>query len=232
MSTTADPQTDVSVIAENLLDQATSELALRDRDHPQGVRDAAGDFAAAIGDTIAAGRQLQADLRELRAKADLMPEHGALRLRAEAIEAAKATAADADNRAKRALESLEEALTDAALPRFDPARETLARQELGLALGNATPANMAGVLNSVILHGSREAAAAIFTGFGKTLIGSRGLDPRQLDEALKSARKMAAETAADRGETTRELIASKALAGLGKLGAVRAAAGSSTRKIR
>jgi hypothetical protein len=127
------PEPDLAANAEQLLATTTSELGLRGRDMPDSVREATDDYATAIGDAIEAGRQLERDLAELHGKADLIPGEGLLRLRHEALNEARNRTHEADRRAEQALATLEERLTDAAMPKVDERREALARDELQLA---------------------------------------------------------------------------------------------------
>jgi hypothetical protein len=226
--TTAPTVETLADLAEQVLNDASRELALGSADMTQGVRDAAGDYRSAVSDVLAAGRQAAADLRELGQKRDLLPAQGAERLRNEAIAEASERSADADRRAARAYAKLEAELQAAALPKLNPAREQLARDELREALGDAQGARAITQALDVVRGGSYEAAAALFTTYGSTLLKARGVANPEAD--LAPVRKVAAAEATSRGKTPGELIAGAAYGRLGKLGAARGAAGSYTLK--
>ena len=169
-----------------------------------------------------ARRQLDADVTELHTKRDLLPPEGWQRLRREAVAEARERATAGDRAAERALDALKAALTAAALPQVDVQREQLARDELRLALEGGAPV---GRVADIAGRGSREAVAVLFSGYGRTLLEARGLTGRDLEDALATARTVAANAAIDRATTPREILAGAALRALGKLGAAKGAAG-------
>ena len=194
---------------------------------PQAALDAVGDFKSAISDQIAAGTQLEADARDLRSKRDLLPREGFQRLRRDAVTEAQRTALDADVRAAQALDRLRGALADAAVPRLDPAREALARDELRTALDGAHGDRAAERALAVASSGSPEAAAALLgSSFGETLLKARGLEGRDLREAMQGARTAAAAAAVKRGTTPREVLVGKLSEQVDGLAAARGAAGT------
>jgi hypothetical protein len=217
--------TDFGALAEQVLNEATRELGLQTDALPQSVRDAAGDYRVAISDVVAAARQLEADTQELNAKRDLIPGPGWQRLRQEAVSEAQSRGVEADRRAAAALRRLEDSVAEAALPRIKDGRESLARDEFALALGNAAGNAAAERALRIAEHGSREAAAVLFSEFGQTVLTARGVDGRDLAETLRAARSIAAASATSRGSTRRELVAGAALTKIPKLAAARGAAG-------
>lgn len=215
---------EMDLLAENLLTSSMRELAIKTSDMPQAVRDAASDFEAAIGDVLGAGRQAARDLAELRSKKDLIPGPGFERLRQEAIAEAQARSSEADRRAERAIGTLKQELISAALPRLEPSREALARQELALALGEAQGDQAVSRAITLAQNGSAEAIAALTgTSFGRTLLSARGVS--RVDEELARVRLVAAGSAVKRAHSQREVMAGAALERLGTLGAVKGAAG-------
>lgn len=154
-----------------------------DGDLPQDVLDAAQDLLDACQDQIAAGRQLRRDLDDLNRRRDLIPRDGYQRLVADAKRDARSKVDDADTAAKRALTRLEESLFEAALPKFQPEREQLARDECALALSNGDPQAAALGLAD---HGNDEALAALLSPWGRTLLEARGV--RNVDRMLADVR--------------------------------------------
>jgi histone H3/H4 len=218
---------DAGTVALDVLGAATRELALEHSEMPQAVRDSARDFRDAVTDTLATAGQLDADTAELRSKRDLLPAQGFQRLQREAVAEAHERYADADQRAQRALDEIRAALTDAAIPTLDPARETLAREELTMLAGTAEGPKLAERLVMLAFSGNREIVAVLLrTSFGRALLETRGVTGRDYDETVDGLRSVAAATAVQHGTTARELTAGAALERLAKLGAARGAAGS------
>jgi hypothetical protein len=217
-------------LAENVISDVTRELALTSDALPQQVRDAHDDYTTAIGDIISTGRQLKTDLDELEAKRDLIPQNGADRLRLEAKNDAGRKYQEADRRAEQSLDRLRDSLLDAALPKLDPKREQLARDELQVALGNAQGPGAAGAAATLATHGSREAVAALFSPFGRTLLASRGVKGPELNRLFDDLRRIAATAAIEHATTPGEILAGRALRKVNALGAARGAAGSYVRR--
>jgi len=175
----------------------------------------------AVRDAIGAGRQLEADRADLLRRRDLLPTDGYTRLWNEAHRDAKLKLDEAQGAANRAYSRLETALQDATLPKFDPSREQLARDECALALSNGNPE--AGALEFAS-RGNDEAVAALLSPWGKTLLRSRGV--QNPEPVLRDVRKIAVGRALDRGETP----AAKALKEhFPALGAAKGSAGSQVR---
>src|SRR6201987_3654549 len=73
----------------NLADVASTIIADRkdaylDADLPSEVHESFADFVVGVAGQLGAASQLEADLKALNAKADLVPAHGLARLRNEA----------------------------------------------------------------------------------------------------------------------------------------------------
>jgi hypothetical protein len=197
-----------------------------------GVADALGDLSLAIGDVLVAGDQAAADLAELQAKADLLPAHGFNRLKGEVVAEAEKLSAEALGRAEAAEARLRGALMNDALPTLDPAREALAREELKMAFDGADGKTILSRVSAIAQGGSREAVAVLLrTGYGQTLLASRGAAGREFTEAMSHARTVAAAMAAEKGENERQRAAGRALGQLGKLGGARTAARMHVRHI-
>lgn len=193
---------------------------------PEGVHDAVSDFRAAIDDQLGAADQLAQDTAELQGRRDLLPNAGYQRLRRDAHAEAQQTVLGADRRASDALDRLRLALTDASQPEVKPGRESLARQELALAIGDASGQEAASRALQVAEHGSREAAAVLGSSFGGTLLQSRGLTGQSFTDTISGVRAVVAKVAAKSGGTPRELLAGKLLGAVDGLGAARGASGA------
>jgi len=192
--------------------------------YSQAVRDALTDYNVAIGDALAVGDQASSDLAELAAKKDLIPAHGFERLHGEVVADAAKLSDAALRRAETAEARLMEALTVDALPKLDPNRESLAREELRAAFDGADGKTVFSRLTNIAQNGSREVVAVLFTGYGQTLLASKGANAREIAEALSTARVIAARMAPELGETDRQKMAGAALLKVGKLGGARTAA--------
>ena len=95
-----------------------------------------------------------------------------------------------------------------------------AREELALLIGDGN--DIMTKLGALARSGSRDAVAVLLrTSFGKALLESRGVKGSAHDELIGHARYLAVATAVKRGATVREVLAGKALQGIGKLGAAR-----------
>lgn len=223
---TAATDADLRDLAANVLDETSRELALDSSDQSQQVRDLGRDYRQAVGEILEAGDQLGRDLAELGKKRDLLPAEGYKRLRTEAMTEAEQRHRQADKRAGKLLEQLREQLISDALPKLDPKREALARDELALLIGDAQGNGVAQRLVDLAHTGSREAlAVAVGTTFGRSLLETRGLKGRAYVDAIKSVRLVAAANATTKSTSPREIIASATLRSLGGLGAARGAAG-------
>jgi hypothetical protein len=213
-------------LARQVISETATELQLNSDHLSRPVRDRLGGYENAIDDQIKTGQQLEADYAELNAKKDLVPVEAWDRLREQAIAEAQQRSDAADRRAERELAGLIAEVKSDALPRLDPKREPLARQELEAGLGNKTGQAARSAVMDLAQHGSREALSALFTDYGRTLLAGRGVTGPDLDETLENARTFAAYRTD--GGTVREIIASKALLGIDRLGGARGAAGSYT----
>jgi hypothetical protein len=216
--------TDMGSVTEQIMADASRELALDSTEYPQAVRDAGSDAKQAIGDVLAVVRKTEAEFIDLGRKADLVPVAGLRRLRRELVTSAKELAAEADGRAARALDSLHEALVDAAQPQLDPSREALTRDELRVALGSARGDGAALKALNLAQGPNRELVACLASSYGWTLLESRGVSGVLLAETKATLRKAAAATAAENATTPREIMAGQAIKRVGKLAACRGGA--------
>ena len=191
-------------------------------DLPQDALDAAQDLTGALGDVIGAGKQLENDRAELARRRDLLPVDGYSRLLNEANEEAITKTREAESAANRAYARLETTLEDATLPRFNPAREQLARDEAALALSNGNPESAA---LQFARHGNDEAVAdALALGEDVAALSRRATNPERL---MADARKIAVDRA-KQGDT----VAARALREhCPKLGAAKGSAGSTVRRL-
>ncbi|HET6683621.1 MAG TPA: hypothetical protein VFG75_07980, partial [Gaiella sp.] len=154
-------------------------------------------MAGAVRDGLAASRQLASDLADLERRRDLLPADGYERLVRDAKRDAEAKSSEAQQAAKRAYEQLEQSLLADAMPKLDPAREQLARDECHLAFtGSAQPETAA--LN-VAAEGSDEVLAVLLTGWGRTLLAARGV--RNVDDLLRRVRETAHHRVLARADT-------------------------------
>ena len=186
-------------IATGIIRETDAALKLSEGGYSPGVRDAER-LSVAIGDALAVADQCHSDLAELAAKSDLVPMDGWNRLRSEAIADAERLASEADRRAEASHARLIEALQDDALPVLDPAREVLARQELALILDGASGGSIQARVLTIAMDGSPEVQAVLLrTQFGKTLLASRGMTGRDLQDAIGQARTVIARFAPERG---------------------------------
>jgi len=215
---------DPAQLAGDVLADATRDLALQTSDMPQAVRDSSSDYGQAIRDVLAATQQLNDDLGELEGQRDLLPAEGLRRLRREAVDEAQRGYMDAIRRAERSYEAVKDALTDAALPKVNAERESLAREELAVALSGQ--GSMVQKISDLAATGSREAVAALLSPYGRTLLKSKGLAGTDLDEALGIARTQAAYHAPATALEASEILAGMALAKLPRLGAAIGASSS------
>lgn len=210
-------------------DEATSILreqqhALTSADLPAGVTTAYVDYALMIKNANEAGDGFVSRMAELNAKRDLIPPAGYGRLRSEALQEAKADSDRHYRTAQETLVRLKEELITAATPKLDPTREALARQELATALGAGSGTPMERAMR-VAQHGSHECAAALFSDYGRTLLGTI-MDGRDLAETMAVARTAAASVAMERGVTPTERAAGAALQHVDGLAAAIGASGT------
>jgi hypothetical protein len=217
-------QTDLPALAEGVVDEFKSSTSWQVMS--QRSRDALDDVSASIKDRAESLRQLDRDLAELNSKRDLIPRQGFERLESEARAEAQRRSDEAGARFDRAHKELKEALIDDALPVYDSGREGMARQELALVIGDAQGTAARKRALDLVQSGSSEATAILLrTSFGRTLLESRGVKGRDLQEFFTSARTIAAGLAAERGQTDRERAARAALSQVAGLGAAKGATG-------
>jgi hypothetical protein len=215
----------VSEVVENVLNEGTGPIikAGMRGEISRETLDAAQDFKGIYQDALATGRQLEADLADLHGKKDLLPAAGFERLARDARAEADTKVRALDGDGRRAYERMKSGLEADTLPRFDPSREQLARDEAALALSG--PGDPSSLARDLALNGTEESVAALLSPWGATLLRARGVE--RPDAVLKSVRDVAVQRAIGEGRTT----AAQLLRGLGKLGAVMGSAGSETRSL-
>lgn len=221
----------IAETVENLLHEADG-LGLTSDVMPVAVRDALGDYRRAIRDGMSAADQLEADLAELKAKADLVPPHGLERLRGEAVADAEQRNGEAYQRATKAMDTLKAEVREAALPKVPREREQLARDELLVAFADAKGAAARTRAVDLAQTGNAEVVGALLSSYGTTLLQARGLGGRDLQETLDSVKTLAASVASERATTPRELIAAKAFGRLDRLAAAKGAMGSHLHSVK
>jgi hypothetical protein len=223
----SDPDVTVTQAVENVLANDVGPIiaAGEKGEISQAAFDAAQDYRGAVQDMLVADRGLEADLAELEARRDLIPADGYKRLTAKALADAKAKLSTAQTAADLSYKALEQALTDEALPKFEPAREQLARDEAALALstGGQNAENAALTFAS---QGNPEAVAALLSPWGTTLLRARGV--RNPERVQREVRRIAAQTATARSDSTAARLLREHYYGAG---AAKGAAGSTVRRI-
>ena len=210
-------------VTDSLINEARAELTSADL--PANVVSSYADFANAVQTANGAGDQFASDMADLAEKRVLLPPAGHAHLASAALNDATETSGSAYRDAQRAHASLLDALTTAALPALDSSREALARQEAETALSRADKNTV--VNQAVRLAGgaSREAAAALLSPWGRTLLESRGVEGGDLERAFSEIRQAAAQAASNHGTTKREKAAA---AGLQAARKVESAVGASS----
>jgi hypothetical protein len=167
------------------------------RAQPDGVRTLLASFKGHMDAALAASAQLDADLHELASKRDLIPDAGLARLEREA----RAEAAEKSQAALHAARQTAEAIKRAGLgggpPQIDPARELLGRGELEMLVGDGDPVQISTRVAQLAERGSRDAISVLNSPYGRSLLETKGLEGRDLDETLASARLVVAQTAVD-----------------------------------
>lgn len=187
-------------LARTTIDKAV--LGINANEHPNYVREIVGALNGHLHGALAVGDQYTSDRAELAAKGDLIPPAGAARLAGEALTEAERNGKNELNAARQDVATLRRAALLDALPKVDPAREGLGRDELSMLIGTGSPAQIMTNVHRVAEHGSRDAVAALLSPFGRSLLETRGLVGADLDGALTSAKKVVAESAANRPWST------------------------------
>ncbi len=180
---------------------------------PSGVKKLIASFQTHVSDALAASAQLDADLAELASKRDLIPDAGLARLEREARAEAAEKSTAALHAARQTAEAIKRAGLLGAQPQIDPAREQLGRSELDMLVGDGDPAHIQVRVAQLAERGSRDAIGALNSSYGRALLESKGLEGRELDETLASARLVVAQTATDNTgrHTESELAAAQLL---------------------
>lgn len=193
-------------------------------DAPPAVADHFADAESGVRDALAVAQNTHQKLAELDSQADLVPHAGLVRLRAEAREAAETLGQVAQRRYENAVAAAESALIDSAQPKLaSDTREALARQELELALGDASGPEVAGRILGLAKSGSPEVQAILATPYARTALIARRAEG--VDKTLAAARRVVAVSS-----TSPEAL--KAQAGLAKLDALKGAASAAIQAVR
>lgn len=179
-----------TAVFHDIAGQALSEATI-DTNAPVQVQDAWNDASAAIRDILTLATDVESKLSELNGQKDLIPRTGLERLQSEAREAASTLKKDAERRYAQAVTAAEDALLTSALPKLtSDSREALARQELEVALGDATGAEVKARILGIANSGSPEVQAILATPFARTVLIARGV--AGVDDILKTARQYVA----------------------------------------
>lgn len=198
----SDTTTDLGEVAGTII--AERKDSYLDKDLPAEVHERFADFVVGVSGQLGAAAQLESDLRDLNAKADLVPAHGLARLRNEATGQATAAHERGVRQAQEAAAGIRAALAEAALPTLKPEREAPARQELALLLGNASGPRAQKAVTAIVQNASPEVIACLLSPFGKSLLATRGVSGRDYDETIGYAKTLTVKLAATKGETARE----------------------------
>jgi hypothetical protein len=186
---------------------------------PNGVQKLVASFQGHVSEALAASAQLDADLAELASKRDLIPDAGLARLEREA----RAEAAEKSKAALHAARQTAEAIKRAGLlgsqPTIEPDRELLGRNEFDTLIGTGDPLQISTRVAQLAERGSREAIGVLNSSYGRAALEAKGLQGRELDETLASARLAIAQTATENSgrHTASELTASQLLKSAGDL---------------
>lgn len=179
---------------------------------PSGVQKLLASFKGNVDDALAASAQLDADLAELAAKRDLLPAAGYERLEREARAEAADKSKAALHGARQKLEAIRRAGLLGSQPTIDPAREGLARGEFDTLIGTGDPVQISTRVAQLAERGSRDAISILNSPYGRAALEAKGLQGRDLDETLASARLAVAQTATESGRhTAGELAAAQLL---------------------
>ncbi len=205
-----DMQNEAHQLASGALTEALD--GINTSEHPPYVAALVGDFRANVTEALASGSQLLADMAELKAKSDLLPEAGRARLSREAQAEAETRAKAALNTARTSAATLRRAALLEVQPQVSKERESLAREEFALVIGEGTPDQLALRVAKLAEDGSRDSLGVLNSSYGRTLLSARGMEGRDLEDALSSARRIIAESALEHGEarhTPSEIRAAK-----------------------
>jgi hypothetical protein len=213
-----EPRPISTIIREILAEFPFEKLATEGAVSP-ATAEASREFKSLVAAQIENGEGYASKRAELREQAHLIPASGLQLEEQKARREAEDRGHNLTFETKRAFAKLETSLIEDALPKIDPARESLGRQELDIALGDGQPDAAALKLAG---SGSREATAALLSPYGKTKL--RALGVGDVDRVLSDAKKAAA--AAGSGTTARERISGELVQ---KLSTVQGVAGSDLR---
>jgi hypothetical protein len=212
-----------SIIGEILAEFPLEKLATEGAVSP-ATAEASREFKSLIAAQIDNGETYASKRAELRESGHLMPASGLQVEEQKARREAEDRGHSLTFETKRAFAKLEASLIEDALPKLDPARESLARQELDTALADGQPDAAALKLAG---SGSREATAALISSYGRTKLKALGVG--DVDKVLSEVKKSAAASAAESGATPRERVSGELVRKLGQLAATQGVAGSDLR---
>jgi hypothetical protein len=156
------------------------------------ARVAADAAASTVNAVLSIADSARSKLSEIQVQEGrgLLPAAGATTLRDEVISEAKTLARDAERQFETAHNDAVALTEAAAIPKVDPAREILARQEFSLALGDAKGSEVSARLLGLAKGGSDEARAIINTSFARQALVSKGV--ADVDNVLSSAKQLIA----------------------------------------
>lgn len=201
-----------------------AESHISDGEAPIEAVDSYRDASANVQAIQRVATDLDAKLAKLDEERPLMTITAHKHYREQAIEAAKTQVEVAQRSFSQAQEAAEAHLLDSALPKLSSdSREALARQELEVAIGDASGNAVAARVLGIAKTGSPEVQAALGTPYARTLLIARGTEG--VDRILREAQVVVAET----GTTPEAVKARAARERLDDLGAARTAALSAFR---
>jgi len=190
-----------------------------DESYPVPVGDAHREAVGAVQDTQAVATALEGKLQKLADDKVHMTAEGYNLLRRQAITEAQDLASEAARRYARYSEAAESALLDSSLPAIaSDSRESLARQELQVALGDAKGPDASLRILGIAKSGSPEVQAVLGTPYARTVLIASGV--ANVDRVLTDARKVVAQL----GTSPEAQKAAAGLAKVGKLGGAQASA--------
>ena len=187
---------------------------LSDGHVPVEAADSYRDAASAVREILEASASLEGKLRDIAAQhaSGFLTKQARDAYTREAIEAGQALHDDAKRRIDRGVEAAEQLILTSALPKIaSDSREALARDELNVALGDATGPGAASRLLQLATTGSPEVQAVLNTPYARTALVARQVP--NVDRLLRDIKV----TVAHSGSTPESVKASEALEKLSNL---------------
>ena len=177
------------------LDEATTKYvgeaqsALTSDHIPTEIIEMLGHAKGAIESITSARNQMTSDLAELDARRVMLPPAGFRQLEQKAIGEAQATHAASAKIARTAIAAIKEQLEAEALPKVDPARESLDRDTALAYLGNADGPKLGSRLLKIAESGPPEVVATLLNStFGEGILKSRQVHAETIANARRIAR--------------------------------------------